>query len=111
MAVPTNHSFTFFFLQKTEQATTVNMPAISSVKNELTIPNVLIKVACCGPNGESVSIHKNKYLNQNPKTNNSAVRLIHFRSASWFWGFFRLKLRMVRGGTINSTCSKYENPT
>jgi len=55
------------------------MLAISRVNNEFATPTVLIKVACCGPIGERVSIHKNKYLNQNPKTNNGAAMLTHFR--------------------------------
>ena len=81
-AIPTSHLFISSVLKKLEQAKAVNTPAMSKVIHELTSPTVLAMVACCGPMGEKVSIHKNKYLNQKPKTNNGEAIHAHFLIAA-----------------------------
>jgi len=66
------------------QATEVIMKAISRVTNELKVPIIVAKFAWLEFNGESAYNHKNKYLNQNPKTTDGAPIIIHFRSEAWF---------------------------
>ncbi len=81
-------------------------PATSSVRSELAAPTVVAADASLGPNGTSVSTHKNRYLNHSPKVISGAAMAAHFRIWVWFWGFFIFWLKISSGGVIRRTWNR-----